>query len=132
LFDSRRVLVGFASGGIISLAVALFGPGPVALYALPLVGFFISVMWSVIFALALNSVTEHHGSFSGILVTAIIGGAVIPLIVGWMGDLTSLRTGMTFLFLPFAYILSIGLWAEPIITNKTFSSRTADVAGRGT
>jgi len=127
LFDSRRVLVGFASGGIISLAVALFGPGPVALYAFPLVGFFISVMWSVIFSLALNSVTEHHGSFSGILVTAIIGGAVIPLIVGWMGDLTSLRTGMTFLFLPFAYILSIGFWAKPIITNKTISSRTGDV-----
>lgn len=132
LFDSRRVLIGFASGGIISLAVALFGPGPVALYAFPLVGFFISVMWSVIFSLALNSVTEHHGSFSGILVTAIIGGAVVPLIVGWMGDLTSLRTGMTFLFLPFAYILSIGFWAKPIISNKTFASRAADGAGRGT
>ena len=131
LFDSRRVLIGFASGGIISLAVALFGPGPVAVYAFPLVGFFISVMWSVIFSLALNSVTEHHGSFSGILVTAIIGGAVVPLIVGWMGDLTSLRTGMTFLFLPFAYILSIGFWAKPIISNKTFSSRTGEVAGGG-
>ena len=122
LFESRRVLIGFATGGILSLATALVGPGSLALYAFPLVGFFISVMWSVIFALALNSVSVHHGSFSGILVTAIIGGAVIPLVVGWLGDITSLRIGMSFLFIPFLYILSIGFWAEPIISNKTIAS----------
>ncbi len=123
LFDSRHVLIGFSAGGIVSLTFALFGPGPVALYAFPAIGFFLSVMWSVIFSLALNSVTEHHGSFSGILVTGIIGGAVVPLIVGWIGDLSSLRIGMTFLFVTFGYILSIGIWADPIITNKTLSLR---------
>lgn len=123
LFDSRHVLIGFSIGGIVSLALALFGPGVVALYAFPAIGFFLSVMWSVIFSLALNSVSEHHGSFSGILVTGIIGGAVVPLIVGWIGDLTSLRAGLTFLFLTFAYILSIGIWADPIITNKTLTLR---------
>ena len=40
----------------------------------------------IIFSLALNSVNEHHGSFSGILCTGIIGGAIVPLIIGWLGD----------------------------------------------
>ncbi|MGD8428214.1 MAG: sugar MFS transporter [Balneolaceae bacterium] len=121
VLDSRYVLIGFTSLAIISLSIALFGNGEVALIAFPLVGFFASVMYPVIFSLALNSVEEHHGSFSGILVTGIIGGAIVPLIVGWLGDLVELRFGMFFLYLTMGYILSIGIWARPIITNKTIS-----------
>ena len=119
LIDSRKVLLIFTSAAIISLTLALLGSGAVALIAFPMVGFFASVMWSVIFSLALNSVEKHHGSFSGILCTAIIGGAIVPLIIGWLGDLFGLRFGMMFLYLTFGYILSIGLWARPLITNET-------------
>ena len=79
----------------------------------------VPVMYPIIFSLALNSVKEQHGSFSGILVTAIVGGAVVPLIVGGLGDSMGLRNGMLFLFLPMAYILSIGFWARPLIKNVT-------------
>ena len=120
IFDSRKVLIGFTSAALISLTFGLFGPGKVALIAFPLVGFFASVMWSVIFSLALNSVDKHHGSFSGILCTGIIGGAIVPLIVGWLGDLLGLRIGMMFLYLTLGYILSVGLWSKPLITNVTF------------
>ena len=119
LLDSKIVLVIFTIAAIMSLTAALFMSGPAALIAFPLVGFFSSVMYPVIFSLALNSVEEHHGSFSGILVTAIVGGAVVPLIVGGLGDLMGLRNGMLFLFLPMAYILSIGFWAKPLIKNVT-------------
>ncbi|MBN2245529.1 MAG: MFS transporter, partial [Candidatus Aminicenantes bacterium] len=77
------------------------------------------VMWSIIFSLALNSVDKHHGSFSGILCTGIIGGALVPLIIGWLGDRFGLRIGMLFLYFTFGYILSIGIWARPLITNAT-------------
>jgi len=119
IMDSRKVLIIFSILAIISFATGLFGPGNVALIALPLVGFFASVMYPIIFSLALNSINEHHGSFAGILVTAIIGGAVIPLIIGGLGDNFGLRTGMFFLFITMGYILSIGFWAKPLITNKT-------------
>ena len=51
--------------------------------------------------------------------TAIIGGAVIQLFIGWLGDIFGLRTGMSFIYITLAYILSIGIWANPIITNET-------------
>jgi len=89
------------------------------LYAFPCVGFFASVMYPIIFSLALNSLEEHHGAFSGILLTGIIGGAVIPLIIGAIGDRLGLRTGMFFLYITLGYILSIGFWAKPLIKNKT-------------
>lgn len=119
LFDSRRLLLVFTSLAVACLSLALFSSGAVARYAFPAVGFFISIMYPVIISLALNSVEEHHGSFAGILMTGIAGGAVVPLIVGSLGDAFGLRGGMLFLYVTFGYILSIGLWADPIVTNKT-------------
>ena len=91
-----------------------------------LVGFFISVMWSIIISLALNSVEHHHGSFSGILVTGIAGGAIIPLIVGSLGDLFGLKAGMFFLFITLAYILSIGFWSKPLVNNEIVGIKKSD------
>ena len=118
--DSKVVLIIFTLGAMVSLGMALYLPGSVSLIAFPLVGFFSAVMYPIIFSLALNSLSKHHGTFSGILVTGIFGGAVVPLIVGVLGDIFGLRNGMHFLFIPLLYILSIGFWAKPLISNKTY------------
>ena len=121
LVDSRKVLIGFSLAAILALALALFGSKSIALMAFPMVGFFASVMWSIIISLALNSLDSNHGSFSGILVTGIAGGAVLPLIVGSLGDVFGLRIGMLFVFISLGYILSIGFWSKPLITNEIFT-----------
>jgi fucose permease len=125
LFDSRKVLIAFCIAAMISLGAGLFGPAIVARWALPMVGFFASVMWSIIISLALNSVSEQHGSFTGILCTGILGGAIIPVVIGALGDYFGLRVGMSFLFLTFTYVLVIGLWAKPLINNETIASKKA-------
>jgi FHS family L-fucose permease-like MFS transporter len=119
IMDSRKVLIIFTVIALALLTAALFGSAKISVIAFPWIGFFASVMYPVIFSLALNSVSEHHGSFSGIIVTGIIGGAIVPLIIGWLGDHLGLRTGMLFLYLTMGYILSVGFWSKPIITNKT-------------
>ena len=129
--DSRKVLIGFTSATMIALLLGLIGSSSVALIAFPMVGFFISVMWSIIISLALNSVATHHGSFSGILVTGIAGGAVVPLIVGWLGDAFGLQAGMFFLFLTLAYILSIGFWSKPLINNEIIGKKNLPVQPTG-
>jgi fucose permease len=121
--DSRKVLLGFTAVALVFLTLALFGPGPLALVMFPLMGFAASVMWPVIFSLALNSVESHHGSFSGILCTGIIGGALVPLVIGRLGDLFGLRQGMLVLYLTLGYILSIGFWARPLIANETIAMK---------
>lgn len=118
--DSRKVLIVTSVASIVALFIGLFGNSSQALIAFPTIGFFIATMWSIIISLALNSVAEAHGSFSGILVTGIVGGAVIPFIVGLLGDLYGLRFGMVFLFSTLLFILSIGFWSKPLITNETF------------
>ncbi|MDH3652102.1 MAG: MFS transporter [Saprospiraceae bacterium] len=64
--DSRKVLIGFTSAAILTLLITLLGSKSIALIGFPLVGFCVSVMWSIIISLALNSVASHHGSFSEI------------------------------------------------------------------
>jgi fucose permease len=90
-----------------------------SLMAFPASGFCLSVMWSIIFSLALNSASRHHGAFSGILCTGILGGAVVPLIVGMLGDRVGLRLAMLTVFATLGYILSIAFWARPLIRNET-------------
>ncbi len=118
-FDSKKILRWFTVVAIICLSFGLFGPRNISLFAFPLMGFFMSVMYPIIISLALNSVDKHHGSFAGILMTGIMGGAVVQLLIGAMADIFSLKTGMFFNYLTLAYILSISFWAKPIITNKT-------------
>lgn len=117
--DSRKVLIIFSALAIVSLTMALFGTAQVSIIAFPACGFFASVMWSIIFSLALNSIKTNHGSFSGILCTGIIGGAIVPLVVGFFGDIFGLRVGMSFIYINLGFILSIGLWAKPLVNNKT-------------
>jgi len=117
--DSRKVLLVFSIVAILSLTLALHGTRESATIAFSMVGFAISVMWSIIFSLALNSIPKHHGTFSGILCTGIVGGALIPLLIGGVGDQLGLRSALCLLYLPLFYIFSIGLWAKPLIKNKT-------------
>jgi fucose permease len=120
VLDSRLVLKIFSLGAIISLTAALFGSASTALMAFPLVGFFLSVMWSVIFSLALNSLADHHGSFAGVLCTGIVGGGLASPIVGLLADMTGdLRIGMIVVYITLAYIFAIGFWAKPLVNNKT-------------
>ena len=74
---------------------------------------------------ALNSVAEHHGSFTGILCTGILGGALIPLAIGGLGDHIGLRAAMFLILLLLTYIISISFWARPLTRNETLWSRKA-------
>jgi FHS family L-fucose permease-like MFS transporter len=119
LFDSRWVLGVFVVLAIGCVAVALSGSASLSLAAFPAAGFCLSVMWSIVFSLALNSVSRYHGAFSGILCTGILGGAVVPLFVGMLGDHIGLRLALLTVFVTLGYILSISIWARPLIRNET-------------
>ena len=125
IFDSRRVLIGAASGALVCLSAALFGPAKVSVIAFPAIGLFASVLWPIVMSLALNSVAEYHGSFSGIMGTGIMGAAVVPVIIGRIGDVAGLRSGLAFLYVTFGVVLSVGFWARPLINNATLSLKRA-------
>ena len=123
LLDSQLILRIFGFGAVACVLAALLGPTQLSLVAFPLCGFALSVMWSIIFALALNSVAANHGSFTGILCTGILGGALMPLAIGWLGDHIGLRDSMFLILVELAYIISISFWARPLTKNETVWNR---------
>lgn len=123
LFDSKLVLKWFTVLAIISLGLALFASAQISLYSFQASGFFLAVMYPIIISLGLNSITKHHGSAAGIFMSGIMGGAVVQIIIGAVGDLISLKAGMLIIFICLLYIMSIGFWAQPLVNNKTIQDK---------
>lgn len=119
LWNSKQVLKTACILSAILLSIALAGDKQLSLWAFPAAGFTISVMFSIVFSLALNSISKHHGSFSGILCSGIFGGALVPFIVGMLGDWIGLRYAMLFLYITLGYLFFIAAYAKPLIDNKT-------------
>lgn len=126
VMDSKMVLRIFTIAALIILTFTLFGKVKYALFGFPALGFCLSVMYAVIFSLALNSVSRSHGSFAGILCTGIAGGALVSLLIGKLKDVIGLQTGMTVLYITLAYILSLSFWARPIVKNATLKRKSSN------
>ena len=119
LMDSRKVLLVFSLMALLALSGGLFGNAQLAEIAFPLVGFCAAVMWSINFSLALNSVLNHQGIVSGIICTGVVGGAVMPALIGTLGDRFGLNAGMLLLYVSLLYLVFITLAARPLIKNVT-------------
>lgn len=80
---------------------------PVSAFLLMLVGLLNSVMWPCIFPLSLSGLGKHTSQGSGILVSMVVGGALIPVIQGVLAGSKSIGYQYSFLivFLCYAYIL---------------------------
>lgn len=121
IMDSRTLLKAACVVSAAAVFAALFGSAEVSIAVFPWIGFFISVMFSMVFSLALNSVEVHHGAFSGVLCTGIFGGALVPLLIGVAGDFVGLRYAMLINVATLGYLFAIGMWAQPLINNSRIS-----------
>ncbi|ESQ85216.1 hypothetical protein AEAC466_05760 [Asticcacaulis sp. AC466] len=119
LLDSKVVLCGAVICAALSLAAALFGATQFSLVAFPLCGLFLSVMFSIVFSLGLNSLPNNHGALSGILCSGIVGGAFGPLLVGAVGEHLGLRLAYLLVFAFMAFLFVIGICAKPLVKNQT-------------
>lgn len=128
IMDSKLVLRIFTAAALVILTFTLFGGAKVAMFGFPALGFCLSVMYAIIFSLALNSVSRSHGSFSGILCSGIAGGAIVSLLIGKLKDVIGLQAGMTVLYITLGYILSLSFWARPIISNATLRKKNDALA----
>lgn len=118
LFDAKVVLGAITLAAIACLGLALLGDRGASLAAFPACGFFLSAMFSILFSLGLNSVPKNHGALSGILCSGILGGAVVPLVVGALGEHVGLRLALVTVFAMLGFILSVAFWARPLVSNE--------------
>jgi MFS transporter, FHS family, L-fucose permease len=101
VFQPSKVLSIFAFGAIALICISMASSGLFSMWAILAVGLFNSIMFPTIFTLAIDGLGELKPQGSGILCTAIFGGAVIPFFTGIMID--QLGFAIAFLLLTGCY-----------------------------
>ena len=93
-FASEKLLSAYALINIVLSAVAIFGSGIAVVYALIAIAFFMSIMFPTIFSLGIKDVGADTKMASSLIVMSIVGGALLPPVLGVISDATgSIQNG---------------------------------------
>lgn len=114
-----RLLCLYAIINVLLLTIALMATGSIAVYALLAVPFFMSIMFPTIFALGIKGLGEESKIASSFLVMSIVGGAIIPPLMGQISDKTgSIQMAYIVPLLCFLVILYFGWKGYKIKENN--------------
>jgi FHS family L-fucose permease-like MFS transporter len=83
-----RLLLIYAIINIVLLSIAITAKGEVAVYTLMAVPFFMSIMFPTIFSMGITGLGEESKIGSSFIVMSIVGGAIIPPVMGQVSDAT--------------------------------------------
>jgi FHS family L-fucose permease-like MFS transporter len=103
-----KVLGVFATLAISLIAISISTNGLVSMWSILAVGLFNSIMFPTIFTLAIDGIGELKPKASGLLCTAIVGGAIIPPAYGLLTDQIGFKTALVFIIICYGYILLYG------------------------
>lgn len=106
---ANRTLYLFAAINIGLLTVALLNTGAIAMWSIIGIGLFNSIMWSNIFTLSIAGLGKHTSQGSSLLVMMILGGALLPLLMGVVADHFSVHISYIVPVFSYLYIAFYGL-----------------------
>ncbi|WP_022823848.1 sugar MFS transporter [Hymenobacter norwichensis] len=108
-FQPTKLLAINAVGAVALVLISINTTGAVAMWSLLAVGLMNSLMYPTIFTLAMAGLGRQTEEASGLLCTAIVGGALVPLLFGFIADHSSLRLALLLPVLCYIYIMWYGL-----------------------
>ncbi len=111
-FKPRSIFIFHSAGTCVALIVAIISPAKVALVAFAFTGYFTCASFTSIFSATIQSFDKYHGAISGILCTAIVGGAVIGFLVGSVGNTFGMQIAMIVNLAAFLYVFAISVWGK--------------------
>jgi len=83
-FPNRALLVAVCAAGVALVGASILSTGETALWLVVLCGLMNSIMWPVIFPLAITGLGPFTKQGSSYLIMAIVGGALVPPLMGWL------------------------------------------------
>lgn len=108
-FAPTKLLAFNAIGAVILVLISINTSGAVAMWSLLAVGLMNSLMYPTIFTLAVAGLGRHTEQASGLLCTAIVGGAIVPLLFGFIADNSGLRIALFLPIVCYLYVMWYGL-----------------------
>jgi MFS transporter, FHS family, L-fucose permease len=108
-FKSERLLAIYALLSIGLTLLAIFASGMIVVYALIGISFFMSIMFPTIFSLGIKDLGSDTKLGSSLIVMSIVGGAILPPLLGFISDKTgSIQNGYVVPLVCFAVVLWFG------------------------
>ena len=118
---AHRMLAIFGMGACLMVLLSLLSSGHFALLTILAVGLFNSIMFPTIFTLAVAELGPLTGRGSGLLVQAIVGGAVIPVLMGQLADHFGIHHALVLPLLCYLFIIYYGLRGYRIAPDELHS-----------
>jgi MFS transporter, FHS family, L-fucose permease len=97
------------------VVITMLSSGSVAMWLILSVGLFNSIMFPCIFSLGVAGLGKHTGQGSGILCMAIVGGALIPLLQGFLADSIGIQKAFFLPVLCYLFIVHYGYKGHKIV-----------------
>ncbi len=116
---ANRTLMIFSLTIVILLAISIVAGGRLAMWCIVGIGLFTSIGFPSIFSLALDGIGIYKSQASSLLVMAILGGAILPAILGRIADVWSLQTSLIVPLIAYAYVAFYGWKGHRIGRQKT-------------
>jgi len=109
-----RTLLIFGTTIVVLLAISMFEGGKVAMWCIVGIGLFTSIGWPNIFSLALDGMGIYKSQVSSLLVMAILGGALLPPLQGWIADKHGLQISYIVPLIAYAYVAFYGAFGHKV------------------
>lgn len=109
MFKPGYVLAGFTIGAISLLITTMLTTGLLSMWTALAIGLFNSIMFPTIFTLALDGLGDFKPKASGLLCTSIVGGAIIPPLLGLASDSVGWKVAFIVPILCYLFIMFYGL-----------------------
>ena len=103
-----KVLGIFATIAIMLIVISISTTGLLSMWSILAVGLFNSIMFPTIFTISIDGIGELKPKGSGLLCMAIVGGALIPPLYGYLTDQIGFKTALFFIIICYSYILWFG------------------------
>jgi len=91
------------------VVVSMCTSGQVAIWSIVLCGFCNSIMFPNIFALGIAGLGPMTSKGSGLIMTAVVGGAIVPALIGYVADKTSIQVSFVIPVVCYLFIAFYGL-----------------------
>ncbi|TMI85058.1 MAG: L-fucose:H+ symporter permease [Bacteroidetes bacterium] len=115
----NRLLSIYAAINILLSLLAVFSKGMITVYALIAIGFFMSIMFPTIFALGIKDLGHETKMGSSLIIMAIVGGAFLPPVLGYISDVTkNIQNGYVVPLICFVVVLWFGLRGYKVRTKE--------------
>ncbi len=109
---SNKLLGAFGFIAAALLVVSMLSTGSVAIWTVVLCGFFNSIMFPNIFALGIAGLGPMTSKGSGLIMTAVVGGAIVPLLLGAAADKMGIQHAFVIPIFCYLFIAYYGLWGS--------------------